>query len=400
MNPMMDKKILLAPAGTSLNPSKYGKEYYFLQYTCSKLNDAQFEAYFRKIIESPTLPNLSANQYGKETSRNKYYVKSYRKAWNLLNTGDIDIYHQLDCHYRLFNPLLIVNQTNNTPTIIGPAEPPHTIPDPSKKDFIRWATKVEWSDSSLDKILPAMDWVRKNIYNKGREFLFEKTLENADRVVVVNQETADLYAQFTSRSKIETIPYGVVFDRFNRGSPKDSVDMLAMGGLFKRKGYDVLIEAWSQVVSEFPDSTLHILGRGPLGEYLKRRIAELHIDDNVILHGFVEREKVVELLSSVRVFVHPSRSEGFPHVRLEAMASGCPVIATNVTGTSEMIRDGTDGLVVPTGECEPLAAAMIELLDDPAKAQSMGENALHHAKENYDWNDIADRFIEIYQEIV
>jgi glycosyltransferase involved in cell wall biosynthesis len=176
--------------------------------------------------------------------------------------------------------------------------------------------------------------------------------------------------------------------------------MLAMGGLFKRKGYDVLIEAWSQVVSEFPDSTLHILGRGPLGEYLKRRIAELHIDDNVILHGFVEREKVVELLSSVRAFVHPSRSEGFPHVRLEAMASGCPVIATNVTGTSEMIRDGTDGLVVPTGECEPLAAAMIELLDDPAKAQSMGENALHHAKENYDWNDIADRFIEIYQEIV
>jgi glycosyltransferase involved in cell wall biosynthesis len=247
-------------------------------------------------------------------------------------------------------------------------------------------------------MLPALDWARKNVYNKGREFLFKKTLENADRIVVVNDETADLYAQFTSRSKIETIPYGVVCDRFKRGTPKDSVDMLAMGSLYKRKGYDVLIEAWSQVVSEFPDSTLHILGNGPLGEYLEQRIAELNIDANVILHGFVEREKVVEMFSSVRAFVHPSRSEGFPHVRLEAMASACPVIATNVTGTSEMIRHGTDGLVIPTGEIEPLAAAMTELLNNPEEAQRMGENALHRVREEFDWNDISKKFIEIYQE--
>jgi glycosyltransferase involved in cell wall biosynthesis len=174
--------------------------------------------------------------------------------------------------------------------------------------------------------------------------------------------------------------------------------MLAIGSLYKRKGFDVLIEAWSQIVSEFPDSTLHILGKGPLREYLDQRIAELHIGDSVHFHGFVDRQTVVEMLSSVRAFVHPSRSEGFPHVRLEAMASACPVIATNVTGTSEMIRDGTDGLVVPIGEPEPLAEAITELLNRPEKSQKMGENALNHAKEEFNWHDITKQFIEIYQE--
>jgi len=394
----MNKNILLAPAGPSLNPSKYGKEYYFLQHICAECSHSQFEAYFKKTLGIPDVPNLSANQFGDNISRNKYYMKSYAKAWDRLNTGDIDIYHQLDCHYRLINPLLIANQINETPTIIGPAEPPHTIPDPSKKDFIRQASGIQWSDASLDKMLPAMDWIRKNVYNKGREILFKKTLENADRVVVVNEETADIYAQFISRSKIETIPYGVVCEGFNRATPKDSVDMLAMGSLYKRKGYDVLIEAWSEIASEFPDSTLHILGNGPLREYLDQRIAELDIEDSVKFHGFVDRETVVEMLSSVRAFVHPSRSEGFPHVRLEAMASACPVIATNVTGASEMIRHGTDGLVVPTGEYGPLAAAMAELLSDPEKAQTMGENALRHAKNEFDWNDISEKFIEIYEE--
>jgi len=394
----MNKKILLSPAGPSLDSSKYGKEYYFLQHICTECSHSEFTAYFKNINDVLDLPNLSAHQFGENISRSRYYVKSFAKAREQLQTGDIDIYHQLDCYYRSFNPLLITGQVTDTPTIIGPAEPPHTIPDSSKKQFIKEVTRTDWSDSSLDRLLPAMDWVRKNVYNSGREVLFGKTLEAADRVVVVNEETADLYANFTSRSKIDTIPYGVVCDRFKRATPKASVDMLAMGSLYKRKGFDVLIEAWSQIASEFPDSTLHILGKGPLREYLDQRIAELHIGDSVHFHGFVDRQTVVEMLSSVRAFVHPSRSEGFPHVRLEAMASACPVIATNVTGTSEMIRDGTDGLVIPIGEPEPLAEAITELLNRPEKAQTMGENALNHAKEDFNWHDISKRFIEIYQE--
>ena len=394
----MNKKILLSPAGPSLSSSQYGKEYYFLQHICKEWSQSEFEAYFRTISDAPNLPNLSAYEFGGDISRNQYYVRSFVKARNQLNATDVDIYHQLDCHYRSVNPLLIASQTADTPTIVGPAEPPHTIPHSSKKKFIRQTTGIDWSDSSLDRLLPAMDWIRKNIYNNSREFLFKKTLEEADRVVVVNEETADLYAEFTSKSKIDTIPYGVVCDRFSRGTPEDSTDILAIGTLYKRKGFDVLIEAWSQITTEFPNSTLHIIGRGPLREYLDQRIASLNIENSVTFHGFVERETVVEMLSSVRAFVHPSRSEGFPHVRLEAMASGCPVIATNVTGTSEMIRHGTDGLVVPTGEYEPLAAAMAELLNNPNEAQTMGENALNHAKDKFNWNNIAKKFMQIYQE--
>jgi glycosyltransferase involved in cell wall biosynthesis len=396
----MSTRVLISPAGPSLDRSKYGKEYYLLENIAESDPDLQIEAYFKKISEIPPVANLAAHSIKEDTSRNRYYFDCFKKAREIINSGDVDIYHHLNFHYRFFNPLAISGLVDDVPYVVGPAEPPHTIPDHSKRTFIKEMTGVNWSDETLDRVLPVADWMRFKIYNRIREFLFRLTLEQADRIVVVNKETASMYAEYVPRSKIEVIPYGVVVDRFKTGSPDESTEILSIGSLYTRKGCDLLIEAWASVATEYPESTLNIIGKGPQRETLERRVEDLEIQDTVVFHGYVERDVLLDMLASSRAFVHPSRSEGFPHVRLEAMASGCPVIASNVTGTNEMIRDGKDGLVIPTDDVDRLTEAISTLLDSPEKAKEMGENARTHAKQNFDWEEIGKRFAEVYRDIL
>lgn len=82
------------------------------------------------------------------------------------------------------------------------------------------------------------------------------------------------------------------------------------------------------------------------------------------------------------------------------MASACPVIASNVTGTNEMIRDGQDGIVVPTGDVDQLAEAISALLSSPEKAKEMGENARDSVEQNFDWEQIGKRFADVYRDIL
>jgi glycosyltransferase involved in cell wall biosynthesis len=393
----MDLDVLVSPAGPSLNRNKYGKEYFLLQHLAELDPDIQYDTYFLSIDEIPPLGNISATASG--STRNRYYAWSFNVARKGIATGKYDIYHQMNFHYRFFNPLVIAGLTDDIPTVIGPAEPPHIVPDPSKRDFVRQATGVDWSDAALDRVLPVLEFGKRAIYDPIRQVLFGLTLRRADRVVVVNEETAELYAEDVPRSKIDVVPWGVVPERFEEGDPRESTDLVSIGSQYRRKGVHLLLQAWSQVATEFPETTVHVFGDGPQRDRFERLAAELGVAESVEFHGFVDRGELVSHLGRARAFVHPSLSEGFPHVRLEAMASACPVIASDIVGTGEMIRDGKDGLVVPVGSVDGLAQAIATLLADPELAYDLGRNARRHVEERYDWATIAADFLDIYREI-
>lgn len=390
--------VLVSPGGPSLNNHGYGKEYYLLEHIAKSDDSVKINGYFKTVSDRPSYANITVSEPDSKLTRSRYYIQSFKRAKNELQTGNYDVYHHLNFHYRFFNPLLLTNQIAETPVILGPAQPPHDVPDPSKRRFIREITRIDWPDRFLNEILPVANWVQENVYNSIKETLFAETLARADKIVVVNEETADLYTNYVDRSKIAVIPYGVVFDRFMQGDPSQSTDLVAIGSLFERKGFDLLIEAWAKISNEYPETTVHIYGDGPQRDTFESLANALGVGNSIIFHGKVDHSVIQNALANARAFVHPSWSEGFPHVRLEAMASACPVIATNVTGTSEMIRHGTDGLVVPTGEHKPLAAAMAELLSNPGEAQTMGKNALNHTKDKFNWCNIAENFIQMYQE--
>src|SRR5207249_9979935 len=102
-------------------------------------------------------------------------------------------------------------------------------------------------------------------------------------------------------------------------------------------------------------------------------------------------------LKGCRVFVHPSRlGEGLPNAVLEAMAAGCPVVATDVGGTREAVVEGETGFLVPPADPDTIADRVLRLLRDPALARSMGERGLARARERFSVGAMVSRDQALY----
>lgn len=154
-----------------------------------------------------------------------------------------------------------------------------------------------------------------------------------------------------------------------------SWEIVSVGRLDENKNHRMLIEAFAQIVPDFPQITLTIYGEGTGRVSLETLISQRHLEARVSLPGSTER--VAEKIEKAAVFVLCSNSEGVPNTLLEAMALGLPCIATDCRGggVRELIEDGKNGLLVPVGDCKKLAEAMEELLIHREKAEAMGKEA-------------------------
>lgn len=388
-------RVLINPATHNLNNRTYGKTYNIV--SNMRADDIEVDLVVSSVREDVFLPNVHVNRLH-ANSRVEYYMRAFLQANRALRSGTYDIYHHMNLSYRWFNPLLVAGQQEDTPIVIGPAQAEHTLPDAELRMKLRWLTNeklperfVDGLARGIEGLLPALNSVRRS--------LFARTLSAADRVVVVNEETKDIYSAFVPEDRIEVVPLGVDLDFFTYSDDREPKKIVAVGYLTERKGFDVLLDAMSEVLAEDPESELHILGDGPLREELKSQAVMLGIDDAVTFHGRVSQPTVREYFQTARVFVHPSRSESFSPVRLEAMAAGCPIVATDIVGAGEMIRDGTDGFVVPAEEADSLGEAILRVLRDDRLAEQMGENARRRTEDKYDWRDIGSAYLEIYRSL-
>lgn len=162
------------------------------------------------------------------------------------------------------------------------------------------------------------------------------------------------------------------------------------------KGVDVLLEAARLLPT---DGSLHYLLVGEVRDPAVQKLAQLpHLRSIVHLPGY--RSDGTALMRACDIFVMPSRArEGLPKALIEAMAGARPVIASNVGGIPEVVRSGTDGLLVPPEEPSALAAAIERLAKEPALRQSLGENARKRIENAFSVGASVDRLIALYSEI-
>jgi glycosyltransferase involved in cell wall biosynthesis len=202
--------------------------------------------------------------------------------------------------------------------------------------------------------------------------------------------------------KIHTLPLGVDPTDFSARPPLDRggnrrFQILCVGRLAAAKAHQVLIAAVGRLVAKGRNVGLTIVGDGPERQSLERAIAEDHLGEVVQLVGFRNHDRVIEYYQQTDAFALASFAEGVPVVLMEAMAMGIPCVATWITGIPELIRNETDGLLVPPADPEALSEALERLMDDPVLGTRLGQSARERILERYDLRRNSARLGEMFR---
>jgi glycosyltransferase involved in cell wall biosynthesis len=166
----------------------------------------------------------------------------------------------------------------------------------------------------------------------------------------------------------------------------------------EKKGLGYLIRSASILLKLRKDVNFLLVGDGTIMGELKQLCHNLKIGENVIFAG--ERGDIPEMLSLIDIFVLPSIREGLPLAILEAMACGKPVIATNVGGVPEVIKNGINGILVQPKDPDALHNAMKELLNDAAKRKKMGREGMDICAKSFSSKVMVDRIEELYETLL
>jgi colanic acid/amylovoran biosynthesis glycosyltransferase len=178
------------------------------------------------------------------------------------------------------------------------------------------------------------------------------------------------------------------------------------GRLIEKKGLPVTLRAFAVFLRHYPNAKLTIAGEGSLLGQLRDLTRDLNIGGRVSFTGFISQEQLGEIYYASHIFLHPSQmgrdgnQEGIPNSMLEAMASGLPVFATEHGGIPEVIKNGVSGVLVPEGNHEKLAAALLEATKNPGFLSQIARNGAEIVRKNFDLGAQARRLEDKYLKII
>jgi glycosyltransferase involved in cell wall biosynthesis/2-polyprenyl-3-methyl-5-hydroxy-6-metoxy-1,4-benzoquinol methylase len=184
------------------------------------------------------------------------------------------------------------------------------------------------------------------------------------------------------RAKVHLVRHGIDTETFRpRRRRRTEPRILAVGRLTPKKGFDDLVAACSKLAKQGLRFRCDILGDGHARPALERLIRRHHLEDRVVLHGFVPQEDLPSWYSWATVVAMPSKvladgnRDGVPNVLVEAMASGAAIVASATAGIPELLEDGVNGVLAPPGDPAALASALARVLGDTGLRERLGSAA-------------------------
>ena len=239
---------------------------------------------------------------------------------------------------------------------------------------------------------PAWHWALERWVHRAAEKIFVPSLS----VATVAQRWAGV-----SASKIVIIPNAIDPAEFRGGTGGPPVnrehgrathaDIGFIGRLDPIKRIPDLLHAMTLLPANM---RLHIFGEGGEQRRIEADVKQLGLGGRVIMHGAIARPQ--EALAMIDLLVLPSEAEGFGLVLIEAMASGVPVVATNVAGIRDVVSDGRTGLLVPARSPERLGKAIARMIDEPGLRQRLIENALTDVNRRFTWEAVFPKYLRLF----
>jgi glycosyltransferase involved in cell wall biosynthesis len=241
------------------------------------------------------------------------------------------------------------------------------------------------------------------------EFILRTFINNSNRSVAISKGTLEGCLKIGLKTEtFNVIPFGVDTDFFrplNINRDLKTFQILSVGYLIERKGFEYLIKVMQNVLKKYANVKLKIVGSGPLEEDLKRLINDLNLNKNVEILKNVSDEELLNLYNSSDLFILPSivdsqgNTEGLGVVLLEAMACKVPVIGSNIGGIPDIIQDGETGVLVPEKDISELSKAVINLVENENFRNKLANGGYNLVEDKFNWKKIAQSYISIYTQI-
>lgn len=245
--------------------------------------------------------------------------------------------------------------------------------------------------------------------SRRRDWLYRQSLRATHAVVAVSEAVRSNIegAKLVPIRQLRAVPNGIRVDQFEPASQetrtwlRSQLDLPPgaqlvgfVGRLSWAKDLATLIRSFAIVQRQFPEATLVLVGDGACRSELENVAAEVGVSAHVKFLG--DRSDVTKLLPGFDIFAMSSVTEGYSIALLEACAAGLPIVATSVGGNAEIVREGSNGLLVPARDSAALAQGLSTLLADPARARAMGLAAREWILREGSFRSMERRYAEIY----
>ncbi|MCR4423143.1 MAG: glycosyltransferase family 4 protein [candidate division WOR-3 bacterium] len=242
-----------------------------------------------------------------------------------------------------------------------------------------------------------------NIVCKTVGFLLKK-LDRKIKVKIAVSHGCQLWAEKFFTGDFRIIPNGVDIDRFHPDIPpllnENRPLILFVGRLEKRKGLDTLLRALPEVIRHYPRARLVVVGYGPLKNYYRKVTVDIGVNQAVTFLDAVPNDLLPNYYTSATVYVAPTiGKEAMGIVLIEALSCARPVVASDIPGYNEIVTNGVNGILVPPGNHQALAQAIITVLDSEKLRRQLSCEARARARD-FDWKKIGPQVAQVYQEVI
>lgn len=275
--------------------------------------------------------------------------------------------------------------------------------------------------SKLLKIPLVVTLHGSDIFLANKNWVFRKIarfiLINSSFVSACSPELMKKAVLIGCTKNIRLIPWGADPQKFHKKEvskneygfqniKRGGINLIALGRLVHKKGFSNLILAMPNLIACQPNLSLLIGGDGELRDQLEDLVNKLNLKENVFFLGRINWNKVVDFLSIGDIFIQPSiidqfgNEDGLPTVILEAMACSLPIVASDIGGTSLVVKNEFNGILVQPGDVGELLNGILSLVNNPHKLKVMGNNSRDLIENTFNWTNIAKDFQSEFNKII
>ena len=234
-----------------------------------------------------------------------------------------------------------------------------------------------------------------------KKIFLKKIIKSAKQIIVPTKDYVKIiknkYGLFNQQIKI--IPNGIDLKKFkyNKNSIKINrpIKLLFVGNFSNVKNIPLLINSFESIVKKNYDSELYIIGTGDDKKKIIKLINNKKLDKKIFLCGRLEQKELFKKYSESDILIFPSKKESFGLVLLESLACGVPIVASNIEGIKNIIKDRHTGMLV-NQTTEDFSSAIEKLINDQTLRENLIKNGLKEVKK-YDWDDIIEKYIKVYK---